>query len=272
MKRIENISLANPGTGGSDRSIPRAIVIEDNPLTLWAIRQTLSSAFDIVCCCDLLQARQHLDRCRECLVICGSPVSDQHPEWIDQIASLPGKKVVALTSREMEGLPKSVVVLEKPFQLSDLLAEAQRTPAPTVDLKDPPATPEPSLMQRLRNRFEQEICPVCIHRTSTGQCALLQRHDPIQCPIQEWAERLIQLVDARQSDRLADYLDDIQSTICPNCRQSPNGRCAARDHLDCPIDLYIGLVVPIIEEELRRATAATGCTVAAELPKKGNGS
>ncbi len=68
----------------------------------------------------------------------------------------------------------------------------------------------------------------------------------------EWAQQLAEAVEGVESNRLADYMDRIQAIICPSCMQRPDGKCQARDHLDCPLDLYMGLVVPIIEDEVKR--------------------
>jgi hypothetical protein len=126
----------------ADPARPRALVIEDNPLTLWAIQQTLSPTFDLTCCSTLKGARAELSDPGVGVVICGSPVADEHPEWIGRIARLPGKRVVALMSRSVASLPKSVVVLEKPFQLAELLAEAsQPHTAPGEPAAPPPSEP-----------------------------------------------------------------------------------------------------------------------------------
>jgi hypothetical protein len=37
--------------------------------------------------------------------------------------------------------------------------------------------------------------------------------------------------------------------------QDANGRCVDRDHLDCPLDLYLGLIVEALEEELNASRA-----------------
>lgn len=107
----------------------------------------------------------------------------------------------------------------------------------------------PTLMERLAKRFEDDICRVCVHRTAGGGCTLTEHAD---CPVQRWAEQLAEVVKGVASDRLSEYLDHIQAVICPQCIQDEAGHCKARTHLDCPLDLYLGLVVRILEEELER--------------------
>jgi hypothetical protein len=239
---------------------PRAVVIEDNPLTLWAIRRTLTPTFDLVCCSTFKEARIQLSLPNVSVVICGSPVAEDHPEWIERISRIPGLRVVALMARPLGSLPKSVTVLEKPFELAELLAEAKLGQGPAGGqassprpVRSGPAVPLRPLADRLRDRFEQEICKVCVHRTADGGCSMKQEHRWEQCPVYQWAGQLAQLVEGVRSVRLAEYMDRIAAIICPQCRQLADGGCETRDHLDCPLDLYLGLIVPIIEEELARA-------------------
>lgn len=108
-----------------------------------------------------------------------------------------------------------------------------------------------SFAERLAQRFEEEICRVCVHRTADGGCTLTERR---ACPVFEWAEQLAGVVGATESDRLADYMQEIQIIICPECAQEEDGTCEDREHLNCPLDLYLGLVVQVLEEELQHRT------------------
>ena len=104
-----------------------------------------------------------------------------------------------------------------------------------------------TLQSRLAKRFEDEICRVCVHKTSGTGCTLTRRRE---CPIFEWAEKLTDVVKQMWSERLSDYMEQIQSIICPECAQDPQGACEDRDHLDCPLDLYHALVIEILEQEI----------------------
>jgi hypothetical protein len=242
----------NTETSVSSNAVPdraRVVLIESNTLTVWAIKRTLSSAYDLVCCSTLDAARAELAKSTVASVICGSPVMDDHPEALAEIAQVKGRKVLALVSDIDRDVPATVRVLEKPFdlaRLSEILADG----------KPPPSGQAPPLMEtltdRLHARIRAEVCPVCIHRTADCGCSLQHGLQWSECPAFKWAEQLAELVKGVESDRLGDYLDRIQAIICPACKQSPDGRCKAREQLDCPIDLYLGLVIPIVEEELKR--------------------
>jgi hypothetical protein len=103
--------------------------------------------------------------------------------------------------------------------------------------------------KRLERRLEEAVCRVCVHRTADGGCTLTERHE---CPIFEWAKQLADVVQRTGSDRLADYMKEIQDVICPECMQEEDGSCEDRDHLNCPLDLYLGIVVDVLEDELER--------------------
>lgn len=232
-----NISTGDRPVPSPDR--PRVIVIEDNPLTVWAIKRTLSPSFDVVSFSTLGDTRADLAQHKTHTVICGSPIADQEPEEVCRLAADVGPRVVALVSSPDSVFSEQVTVLEKPFELFRL-----------VELLG--GTAEAALASRLHARFEQEICAVCVHQTASGGCSLTEKHE---CPLSRWALEIAEVVEGIESDRLADYMERIQSIVCPNCMQAPNGRCASRDHLDCPLDLYVGMVVPIVEDELKRAYA-----------------
>jgi hypothetical protein len=103
------------------------------------------------------------------------------------------------------------------------------------------------LAERLTRRFEDEICRVCVRRTASGDCSL---EPGKECPVFRWADELAEIMTDVDSIRLADYMDRIQAAICPRCAQDDRGCCIQRDRLDCPLDLYLGLIVRILEEEL----------------------
>ncbi len=112
-----------------------------------------------------------------------------------------------------------------------------------------------TLTKRLADQFEQRICRVCVHETATGGCTLTRDRE---CPIFQWAEQLAEVVAGVNSDLLADYMDDIQAIICPECHQDDQGECTDRAHLNCPLDLYLGIVVEVLEQELSACRGKDG--------------
>jgi len=251
--------VSTEGAPAKRAARPRVVLIDDNALTTWAIRQALAADYDVVPCTRLPAARAELARGNVAVIICGSPIADEDPAAIGALAESGACPVVALVSDPDRRISPRVKVIEKPFDLAKLADAlmALLKPADRAGVGAEPRASMPSVLaplaERLRARFEQEICPRCVHRTADGGCAMTASGGGGDCPIFEWARQLGELVEGVTSDRLADYLDRIQAIICPGCKQHPDGRCAQRDHLECPLDLYLGLVVPIIEEELKRA-------------------
>lgn len=239
---------------------PRLILLEENPLTAWAIEQRLGFLYQVIRCPSLEAVEHELGEHSCSFVVCGSPLADEQPEAVLRLAARPGLRVVALVSDVESPLRGKLPALEKPFVLTrllELLSRSEATAAREIVYSGQQARNGrreimAPLLDRLYGRFEKEICPKCVHRTADGRCTLTEQRD---CPVFEWARQLSVLCRGVESDRLGDYLNQIQAIICPNCAQQPNGSCKARDHLNCPLDLYLGLVIPIIEEELKRCSA-----------------
>ena len=266
FEQLGTTPLRSPPSRKPGRRV-RVIVMEENPLTAWAIDRALEQHFNLTHRSSLVEAQKELVRDPDCLIVVGSPLADDHPEEIIRFANTAPARVVALVSDPNDLAPTgSIRVLEKPFDLTRLtsvLIESvirshetnTRRTKPTHAPEQPHADPlagEAPLEVRLRDRFEREVCPVCVHRTADGGCTAPRRFDHIECPVFEWAEKIAGLVQTIDSPRLEDYLERIQSIICPECMQNAEGACTARERLDCPVDLYLGLIVPIIEDELQR--------------------
>ncbi len=45
-------------------------------------------------------------------------------------------------------------------------------------------------------------------------------------------------------------MDQVQAIVCPECHQDEEGHCEDRTHLNRPLDLYLGIVVEVLEQEL----------------------
>lgn len=228
--------LSTTGRSASGPDGPRIVLIEDNPLTVWAIKRALAPSYEVAAYSTLDDARPDLSQHEPVAVICGSPIADEQPEIVCELAEASSPRVIALVSSPDSIFTKKVTLLEKPFDLLRLDAL----------LGEP--SPE-SLASRVQGRIEREICPVCVHRKADGGCTLTERRE---CPLFNWVDQLVRAVAGVDSDRLADYMERIQEMICPFCVQDADGHCRPRDNLNCPLDLYAGLVVPIVEDELKR--------------------
>jgi hypothetical protein len=262
-------TLQDSDATGSSR--PCVVLIEDNPLTSWAIDQALAPSFDLMHCPHIADAEKELAGTNSCFVIFGSPIADERPDEVVRIAKAAPNRVLALVSDpDNPLLTKLNWVLEKPFDLSQLIALLNMALRQNIELhkgvihvnsrehesRSNPQSGARPLELRLRDRFQREVCPICIHRTSNGGCSITNRVDRFECPVFEWADKIAELVRELSSPRLEDYINQIQSIICPDCKQDPKGRCKDRDRLDCPADLYAGLIIPIIEEELAAERSA----------------
>ena len=107
-----------------------------------------------------------------------------------------------------------------------------------------------TLSERISDRFREGICRVCIYRTADGGCGLRQELD---CPIMTRIDAIIDVVQQVDDDHMDPYIEKLRETICSECRmQDEQGRCVMRDHADCALDDYFGLVVEIVEEEIER--------------------
>ena len=239
---------------GGERA--RVLLIESNPLTAWSIEWTLSEAFDVVRCADIRQAKAEFSRGNVRAIICGTPVADQQPAAVQMLSNATQGKVLALISDPDSPLSNRIPVLENPFELSQLsriLGQCGPFSPPQTGKTKEAGSADPELVDRLRLRFEQEVCPVCIHRRAGGGCSFTAEHF---CPVFEWARQLGELVATMNSDQLGDYMDQVRAIICPNCAQKPDGQCDIRHRQGCPLDIYAGLLIPIVEDEIQRFRAA----------------
>lgn len=104
-----------------------------------------------------------------------------------------------------------------------------------------------TLTARWIRRFEDEICRVGAHQAASAGRSLTAMRER---PNFEWSEKLSAVVADIDSDRLGDYMDEVGKIICPDCCQGEDGTCAGCEQLDWPLDLYFGLGVGILEDEL----------------------
>ena len=106
------------------------------------------------------------------------------------------------------------------------------------------------LAERVEKRVRDEICRVCIFRGPQGECLT---PDPQGCGIIRSIDQAIQIVRETQSDRMDPYILKLREVVCKDCEnQDQSGNCSLRPSADCSLDDYFGLLVEIIEDELKR--------------------
>ncbi len=98
----------------------RVLLIEENPLTAWVIEQKLYPIFDVIRCSTLTEVKSELQRTNIQILICGSPLVDDDPEAVHQLASNASLQVIALVSSPDSSFASPITVLEKPFELNRL--------------------------------------------------------------------------------------------------------------------------------------------------------
>ncbi len=97
-----------------------AMILEEDPLTSWSVKQCLDSSYEVVQARDLEEAAPYLARPDLSVVICGSPFVEHHCELLAELVCDPAHTVVALLSDAAQEVPENVIVIEKPFALSHL--------------------------------------------------------------------------------------------------------------------------------------------------------
>lgn len=97
-----------------------AVILEEDPLTSWSVKQCLDSSYEVVQARDLQEAAPYLARPDLSVVICGSPIVECHCELMEELVRDPAHTVVALVSDAAQSVPEDVIVVEKPFALCHL--------------------------------------------------------------------------------------------------------------------------------------------------------
>lgn len=104
------------------------------------------------------------------------------------------------------------------------------------------------LHERIETRIREEICRVCIFQSADGGCS---RGAFADCPIVSRIDKVVDVVKTVHSRRIDPYVDRLRDVVCAEClSQDADGRCRMREHSDCALDDYFGLLVDIVEQEL----------------------
>ncbi len=108
------------GETSQDSKGAMALIIEDDPLTVWCLKRHLAASFDTRVVKTLAEARAHLNDPRLRVIICGSPIVDHDLEALEALSHQPGCAVIALVSDTSRAVPPGVRAVEKPFALEQL--------------------------------------------------------------------------------------------------------------------------------------------------------
>lgn len=99
---------------------PSALIIEDDPLILWSLRSYFGSRFVMWEVSTLDAALLHLRHSHPKFIICGSPIVDCEPAALEEFAADPKRVVIALGPDSSVKLPRTVMVVRKPFTLEEV--------------------------------------------------------------------------------------------------------------------------------------------------------
>ena len=102
------------------RTPSQALVVEEDPLTAWAVGKCLDSSYVVQRACNLEEAAPYLENFDVRVLICGSPVVESDLGVLGRLAQDQNRTVIALVSDTTRLMPDNVIVVEKPFALADL--------------------------------------------------------------------------------------------------------------------------------------------------------
>ena len=107
-----------------------------------------------------------------------------------------------------------------------------------------------SVQERICERVEAEISPNCMHRMPSGVC---RQPEDFPCPIHGNMAAIIEVVRSVSSNRIDPYVTRLREVVCQKCQMlNESSECKLRDTLDCCLDVFVVLIVKIVEEELAR--------------------
>lgn len=102
------------------RTPSQALVVEEDPLTAWAVGKCLDSSYVVQRARNLEEAAPYLENFDVRVLICGSPVVEGDLGVLGCLAQDQNRTVIALVSDTTRLMPDNVIVVEKPFALADL--------------------------------------------------------------------------------------------------------------------------------------------------------
>jgi hypothetical protein len=110
-----------------------------------------------------------------------------------------------------------------------------------------------SSRDRIAQQLRERVCSVCYAELREGSCGLPHG---VSCPLFQRLDDVIAAVADTRSDRFDAYVDRVREVVCSTCRMKDDGFCDRREVLDCALDMYLPLVVEIIQNSMARHKAS----------------
>lgn len=101
-------------------------------------------------------------------------------------------------------------------------------------------------LERYWQAVQEKFSTRCINSDEHGNC-LVPSED--ECILKFHFPKIVETVQSVKSDNMEPYIEALRRNVCAYCKhQSPDGKCALRENLECCVDRYFPLIVEAIEE------------------------
>ena len=111
--------------------------------------------------------------------------------------------------------------------------------------------------QKYLEEIQTRICHKCIDGDGNGNCLIARGSE---CAMKRFFPEILDAVRSVSGTSMEPYEASLRARVCGSCiNQSPDGRCAIRDDVECSLDRYFPLIVQVIEEmDLAKRIAISG--------------
>ena len=111
--------------------------------------------------------------------------------------------------------------------------------------------------QKYLEEIQTRICHKCIDGDGNGNCLIARGSE---CAMKRFFPEILDAVRSVYGTSMEPYEAALRTRVCGSCiNQSPDGRCAIRDDVECSLDRYFPLIVQVIEElDLAKRIAVSG--------------
>jgi hypothetical protein len=97
-----------------------------------------------------------------------------------------------------------------------------------------------------RQAIRTRVCPICTESTTTGVCL---RPPDDACALEDHLEEIVRaILETDPQKPIGDYIDSLRRTVCPGCREDPDGSCHRRESADCAADAYLIHLIRVVED------------------------